>query len=1152
MAFTHLHVHSEYSLLDGECRISELPSAARGLGQKSVALTDHGVLYGAVDFYNECKSIGIKAIIGCEVYVAPRGRFDKQHGTDTEPYHLILLVKNETGYRNLCKLVSQSYTEGFYNRPRVDLAILESYSEGLIALSACIYGVVAKHLLDRDLRAARNSAKSYKEIFGDDFYIEIQRHGIEREDIINPSLVSLARELDIGLVATNDVHYINKKDAELQKLLGCVATNQKLDEASNSAFPTQEFYLKSEEEMRKLFADLPDAVDNTSLIADRCNFDFDFTKMHLPRFRPENGQKPVDYLREICYKGLGEKEQSGKLYFSKSKYESRLEHELSVIDKMGFTEYYLIVWDFVRFARSRNIPVGPGRGSVVGSAAAYFMGVTEVDPLKHGLLFERFLNPERISMPDFDIDFCNDRRNEVIDYVGEKYGADHVAQIVTFGTMACRAAIRDVGRALGMAYAEVDEVVSLFPRDPSVTVESALASSGELRELYDNDDRIARLLDYSKRLEGRPRHISIHAAGIVITDKPVREYVPLAKSGDVVVTQYSMTTIEKLGLLKIDFLGLRYLTIINNACELIKKKIPNFSIYNIPDNDKKSYDLIEKGKTEGLFQLESDGMRSLLMKLKPKCIEDITVAISLYRPGPMASIPTYLDNRNNPEKVVYKSELIRDILEKTSGCIIYQEQVMQICRQLAGYSYGHADIVRRAMAKKKTELMDEERDAFISGAKQNSTPENIAAEIFDEIFEFSKYAFNKSHASGYAVVSYRTAYLKANFPAEYMCALISSVMGDGSKVYEYIEDCRSMGINVLPPDLNESESGFSVSGNDIRFGLLGIKNVGATFVDKLLNDRERNGRYRSLEEFLQRIGKEANIRMLESMVKCGVFDRFGIARSRLVAAFEPAIVKLNESARKITPGQISLFGADSPETKVDIIYPPIEEYSLLERLRMEKELTGIYISGHPADDCREYGMPTLLKVKKVLEDGELKPKSVVKIVGAVVKNRLKTTKKEELMSFCAFEDGSGEAELIIFPKVLDKYAKLLTTGTILEVIGEASLSEKFGEAGDELKIAVRSLKLAVPLPPEKREKPQDNQAPDIYAKVEDKSSPLLQKLMAEAKRHKGKSRLCIYFEKEKKLVVAKGVRCAYDEATIKAFEDIVGKKNIALKTGNNK
>ncbi|HBL84843.1 MAG: DNA polymerase III subunit alpha [Clostridiales bacterium GWF2_38_85] len=1148
MAFTHLHVHTEYSLLDGECRITELPKAAAALGQKAIAITDHGVLYGAVDFYSECKAVGIKPIIGCEMYVAPRSRFDKQHGVDSEPFHLVLLVKNTIGYENLMRLISQSFTEGFYSWPRIDLPLLERHHEGLIALSACVYGVVSRHLLNRDTHSARNSAKQYKSIFGDDFYIELQQHNTERECQVNASLIYLSRELSIPLVATNDVHYIKKEDAEIQKLLGCISTNTRFDEAGNDAFPTDEFYLKSEEEMKKLFPEFPEAIENTAKIAEQCNFDFDFTKLHLPAFKPDTGETPKEYLRKICFEGLDKKEKDGKLYFNKEKYTEQINYELAVVDKMGFTEYYLIVWDFIRFAKSNNIPVGPGRGSVVGSAAAYFMGVTEVDPLRYGLLFERFLNPERINMPDFDIDFCNDRRGEVIDYVGRKYGHDHVAQIVTFGTMACRAAVRDVGRALGMAYNDVDEVLKLFSRDFNITVNSALESNSELRELYKNDSSIKKLIDYSMRLEGRPRHISIHAAGIVITDKPVYAYLPLAQSGDVTVTQFTMTTVEKLGLLKIDFLGLRYLTIIENAVQQIKKNQPDFSIYNIPLDDADTYMLLEKGRTEGLFQLESDGMRSLLMRLKPRSIEDITVAISLYRPGPMVSIPQYLENRSSPNKVKYKCELIKDILEPTHGCIIYQEQVMQICRKLAGYTYGHADIVRRAMAKKKKHLMDKERSAFIEGAAVNGVDSQIATSVFDEICDFAKYAFNKSHASGYAFVSYRTAYLKAHYPTEYMCALISSVIGYNGKVYDYIEDCRSMGISVLPPDINESESGFTVSGGNIRFGLLGIKNVGVTFVEKLLNEK-RERKFTSVENFLQRMANDSNTRMLESMAKCGVFDSFGIERSRLCAVFEIALSNLSDMNRNNAPGQISLFDSGRHNSSLKIEYPQIEEFPLLVKLQMEKELTGIYISGHPTDNFRADNICNLSKLRQMLETGEIADKKVITAVGIIIKNRLKTTKKDEIMSFCVFEDGYGEAELIIFPKTLDKYAKMLTVGGILEISGEVSLKEGYNDTADELKIVVRTVKYATKAAKQNNisEIIDVNDDKDIYIKVTAENKQNLEQLLAVAKKSRGKSKLCIYFEDEKKLVAAKNINCNADKETLQNFSKLIGADNVALK-----
>jgi DNA polymerase-3 subunit alpha len=859
-------------------------------------------------------------------------------------------------------IVSLAFTQGFYQKPRTDKETLEKYGEGLIALSGCISGLIPKCILNGDLAGAKENALFFKRIFGkDNFYLELQRHGIDKQTVVNQALISLSKELDIPLVATNDVHYINKSDSTLQRLLMAIQMGKTLNEGGYG-LESDNFYLKSTDEMQSLFADLSEAVENTEKIADRCNFDFDFETMHLPAFIPPKPYSPFEYLKKLCYDGYKEKV-SGGFIKANEEYEKRLVYELSVIEKMGFVDYYLIVWDFVHFAKKRNIPVGPGRGSGVGSLCAYFIGITDIDPLEYDLLFERFLNPERVSMPDFDIDFCDERRGEVIDYVSEKYGRDHVAQIVTFGTLAARQAVRDAGRALGMSYAAVDEIAKLIPRYISITIDAAMQESRELRNVYSADPQAKRLIDFAKALEGRPRNTSTHATGVVITDKPLTTYVPLTLNDSVVVTQFPMTTVAELGLLKIDFLGLRFLSVIDNAAKTVQKKNPDFDIYKIPFDDKETYNLLSSGNTLGLFQLESEGMRNLIMRLKPENIEDITSAISLYRPGPMQSIEQFLKNRKNPDKTEYLTPELKEILKSTHGCIIYQEQVMQICRRLAGYSYGRADIVRRAMAKKKTEAMAKEREGFIEGAVGNGVDEVRASEIFDMMYEFAKYAFNKSHAVAYAVVSYRTAYLKCHYPIEYMCSLLNTVSGDNDKIKEYIDDCARMGIAILPPDVNESGENFTVEGKNLRFGLVAIKNVGWLFAQKLIEER-RKGRFRSYEDFLTRIHVFGNTRMIESLILCGALDSFGIYRSRLIAELDSALDMLARQRSGNVDGQIGLF--DTPdnsgysETMLKLDFRAINEYPLLERLSNEKALTGLYFSGHPPISTKSLSNPRAL------------------------------------------------------------------------------------------------------------------------------------------------------------------------------------------------
>ena len=1094
--FVHLHLHSEYSLLDGACRISEIPAAVKRAGQNAVAITDHGVMYGVVDFYKECKKNGVKPIIGCEIYVAPSSRFSKDKLSDSEYSHLILLCKDRTGYENLIKIVSKAYTEGFYAKPRADIELLREHSEGLICLSACLAGYIPRHIVSGDIDGAKEYAKLLKGIYGsDNFYLEMQDHGIREQAIVNAVLCEMSKELDIPLAATNDVHYIDKEDSEIQDILMCIQMNKTLSEKGGFAFETKEFYLKDTESMYSLFSEHPEALENTVKISEKCNFEFEFDKLFLPAFYPPDGKSCVEYLRKLCYDGferrISEMESKGEA-FDRTEYEKRLEHELEVVISMGYAEYYLIVNDFISYAKSKGIPVGPGRGSGAGSLAAYCLGITDVDPIKYDLLFERFLNPERVSMPDFDVDFCYERRQEVIEYVAEKYGRDHVAQIVTFGTMAARAAIRDVGRVLGISYSEVDSVAKNIPFAIGMTIDKAMSENSNLSSIYENDLTLRHVIDVAKRLEGMPRHASVHAAGVVITDKPVDEYVPLAANRGSIVTQFTMNTVADLGLLKIDFLGLRYLTVISDAEKDVQKNHADFDIKKVDISDPLTYKLISSGKTDGVFQLESKGMKSLLTRLKPVNIEDITAAISLYRPGPMDSIPRYLENRKNPDKIEYKASGLEEILSVTNGCIVYQEQVMQIFRKLAGYSYGRADIVRRAMSKKKQAVMDEEREYFLHGKKREDgssecegaiargVDEKAATELYDEMSEFAKYAFNKSHAACYAVLSFRTAYLKAHYPKEYMCALLTSVLDRAAKVALYIEDCKSMGIKVLPPDINRSFSSFCVEGDNIRFGLLAVKNVGRNFINQVVEER-KNGDFTSLEDFLTRMPQgEINKHMLESLIKCGAFDTFGKKRSQLLAVYESAIEALQRRNRLSISGQYDMFSmsddSDSDSySAMNIDYPDLAEMDYMEKLAMEKEIAGIYISGHPlerySDTAHRIGTVSSDELYDAAnpprgEEPTMHEKDTVKVLGMVASKKVTTSKNGKRMAFVNLEDVYGNVELIVFPNVYETLSPLLEVGKAIVAAGELSFkdtndTDENGEVIREAKILVSKV---VPVP----------------------------------------------------------------------------------------
>lgn len=1039
--FTHLHTHTEFSLLDGACRIGKLAERAKELGMQSLAITDHGNMYGAVDFYKACKSVGIKAIIGCEVYVAPRTRFDKDKLADKEYSHLILLCENEIGYKNLIEMVSRSYTEGYYFKPRIDYDLLEKHHQGLICLSACLFGEIPKALLQKDYERAKKIALWYNDVFGEgSYFLELQNHGLKEQAVVNEGLKRISRETGIGLVATNDVHYIEKQDAKIQQVLICIATNHIIGDDTGLEFHSEEFYLKSEAEMREIFSDTPEALENTNIIAERCNFDFRFGNTQLPYFETPDNINHFEYFKSLCYKGLARR--YGDNY--PREYAQRLEYELETVEKMGYTDYYLIVWDFVSYAKGKGIPVGPGRGSGAGSIAAYCMGITDIDPMKYNLLFERFLNPERVSMPDFDIDFCYERRGEVIDYVTEKYGSDHVAQIVTFGTLATRAAIRDVGRAMGMSYSSVDAVAKLVPNDFHITIEQAVERSKELAALIDANSQVKELIETAKKIEGMPRNTSTHAAGVVITHNPVSTYVPLASNDGVAVTQYIMTTLEELGLLKMDFLGLRTLTVINDA-----SKSAGIDIDNIPTDDEMVYKMFSKGQTEGVFQFESAGMKRMLTNLKPKALEDLIAATSLYRPGPAKQIDTFIENSHNPEKIKYAASRLKPILENTYGCVVYQEQVMQIFRELAGYSYGKADIVRRAMSKKKLEVMEQERTHFIGGCRNNGIDSNTANDIFDSMSDFAKYAFNKSHAACYALVAYRTAYLKCHYPAEFMAALMTSVLDQANKIAGYTAECKRMGLRLGPPDINVSMRGFTAKGRTINYGLLGIKNVGSDFVDDIVKERKK-GKFKSLFDFCSRMqGHHFNKRAVESLVRCGAMDCFSLNRRQMLQMLPSLAADIESYHKNSQYGQVGFFdigndGGDFYQGEI----PDVEEFPKNELLKMEKDMTGLYLSGHPMDKytdaCRNLGFADTISIIDAKEDrfSKYRDKSRVKICGIITNVTLKQTRNGATMAFVSIEDLYGSLEVILFPNTLSKFSEYIYEGSIIAVDGTLSAEEE--------------------------------------------------------------------------------------------------------------
>ncbi|HCC35609.1 MAG TPA: DNA polymerase III subunit alpha [Ruminococcaceae bacterium] len=1056
MDFAHLHLHTEYSLLDGACRINTLMDSVKKLGQTAVAITDHGVMYGAMEFYKAAKKAGVKPIIGCEVYVAARTRFDRTHELDAKSGHLVLLCESLTGYKNLIKLVSLSNTEGFYNRPRVDHELLEKYHEGIIALSACLSGEVPMALLAGEYEKAKELAIWYNDTFGEgNFFLELQDHGIRQQQSVNDGLLRIHRETGIPLVVTNDVHYRAREDSRMQEVLICIQTGRTVEQGSGMDFQSDRHYLKSTQEMAQLFPEYPDAMENTVKIAERCNLDFTFGESILPHF--DIGAKDhFEYFKEKCFAGL-------RHYYGETPDKDitrRLEYEMNTINKMGYTDYYLIVHDFVRYAKDSGIPVGPGRGSGAGSLAAYCIGITGIDPIKYNLLFERFLNPERISMPDFDIDFCYERRQEVIDYVVSKYGGSHVAQIITFGTMAAKAAIRDVARALAMPYAAADAVAKLVPFELGITIDRALKISPELKSRYDAEPTIRELVDMARKVEGMPRHASTHAAGVVITREEVSDYVPLQKNDESTVTQYTMTALEELGLLKMDFLGLRNLTVISDAQRMIRRHTPDFNTGNIPQDAPEVFRLLSAGQTDGVFQFESGGMRRVLQSFGPDRFEDLIAIISLYRPGPMESIPTYIRNRKNPSLIRYKTPQLKPILDVTYGCIVYQEQVMEIFRSLAGYSYGRADVVRRAMSKKKHDVMEKERDAFINGDRgenggakcdgcvKRGIPKAVASEIFDDMSSFASYAFNKSHAAAYAMVAYQTAWLKAKYPKEYMAALLTSVLDYGGKIALYIADSERMGIHVLPPNVNSSLGRFTVEGDNIRFGLLAVKNLGRPVIELLIREREENGPYTSFFDFCKRVhGREMNKRALESLIKSGALDGLGANRRQMLEICEQVIEQLEETRRRNIEGQMGFFELEGGNVDAEFHLPPLREMPLGSLLAMEKETTSLYLSGHPMKAYAALaGLPGYAHTGELAEAGthgsSFKDNDRIKLAAVVEKLRLKTTKSDSTMAFLTCEDLYGDIEVIVFPKTLQDYSLILREGNIVILEGRISLREE--------------------------------------------------------------------------------------------------------------
>ncbi len=1157
MSFVHLHVHTEFSLLDGACRITELVKRVKELGQSAVAITDHGVMYGVVDFYKACKAAGVKPIIGCEVYVAPRSRTDRVHEYDAEARHLILLCKNEVGYRNLCFLDSAAFTEGFYIKPRIDKQLLREHAEGLIALSACQSGEVPRLILAGNYEAAKAAALEMRELFGaDGYYLELQDHALPRDPEINQGLLRIHQETGIPLVVTNDAHYLRREDAQMQDTLMCIQMGKTVDDPNRLKMETQELYVKSAEEMAALFPDYPQAVENTQKIADACNLEFRFGVHHLPEFKLPEGYDDGDaYFQKLCEEGFARRYPDAP-----ATYRERLTYEMGVIRQMGFVDYFLIVSDFIGYAKGRGIPVGPGRGSAAGSMVAYCMKITDVDPMKYSLYFERFLNPERVTMPDIDIDFCIRRRQEVIEYVQDKYGADHVAQIVTFGTMAARGAIRDVGRALNIPYADVDAVAKQVPSTLHITLDDALKLSKQLKDSYEGDERIRTLIDTARAIEGMPRHASTHAAGVVITRRPVVDYVPLAKNDESVVTQYVMTTLEELGLLKMDFLGLRNLTILDDTVKLVAAKQPGFTLADIPDSDPEVFRMLSDGRTSGVFQMESAGMTGVCVGLKPQNIEDITAIIALYRPGPMDSIPRFIACKHNPDKVKYKTPLLEPILSVTYGCIVYQEQVIEIFRKLAGYTLGQADMVRRAISKKKRAQIEQERKSFvygdsdrgITGCVNRGVPEQTAQDIYDEIEAFAEYAFNKAHAVSYAIVAYQTAWFKYHYTKEYMAALLTSVLDSSEKVAEYIAECKECGIPLLPPDINESGADFTVSGDHIRFGLVAVKGVGRGFINAVLAEREQAGAFSGFPDFCQRLfDADLNKRVLENLIKCGAFDSMGVYRSQLLDVCESVVDQIAQTRRKNLEGQFDLFGGggDVTESAPAMHLKNLPEYSRSQLMRMEKETTGLYLTGHPMDEYRDLAKRfQAAPIGGVLSDFEQEsgPSAYrdgqrLTLAGVVTASKTKTTRNNTLMAYVTLEDDTGSLEMLVFARVLAECGPYLKEN--MPILAEGRISVRDEKAPQLMCDRVRPLEQAGTAAPAASE--ESGKAKKLYIRVPSMDDPRWKKIQLILTMFPGEELFKAKFEAENQWTSPTPV--VVHPALVRELEELLGAENVVVK-----
>ncbi len=1169
MSFAHLHTHTEFSLLDGAVSIKKLIARVKALGMESVAITDHGNMYGVVDFYREAKAAGIHPVIGCEVYVAPGSRFDKTKDDD-KYYHLVLLCENMTGYKNLIKMVSAGFTEGFYYKPRIDFELLKEHSKGLIALSACLAGELPRAMVSDDYDKAKEIAQTYIDIFGkDNYFIEIQDHGIAEQKRINPKLVKLAEELGVGLVATNDIHYATRDDAKYQDVLMCIQMRRTVDEPDRMKFETDEFYIKSQEEMESLFSYAPEAIENTGKIAARCKVDFDFNTRHLPEYDVPDGKTAFRYLEELCVKGLHQryKEVTPEL-------EERLSYELSVINKMGFVDYFLIVWDFINFAKTHDVMVGPGRGSAAGSIVSYVLKITDIDPIRYSLIFERFLNPERVSMPDIDIDFEPEGRQKVINYVIEKYGAENVAQIITFGTMKAKLAVRDVGRALNISYADTDRVAKLIPNELGITIDKALEISKELKALYDSDERVRELIDTSRAIEGMARHSGTHAAGVVITKEPIVEYVPLQTNEDVITTQFVKDTIESLGLLKMDFLGLKNLTIIENAVKIIEKtRGIKIDISNLDYDIKEVYENISTGNTDGVFQIESAGMKAFMQELKPTCLEDIIAGIALYRPGPMDSIPKYVYNKSHPEEVKYKHPLLEPILDVTYGCMVYQEQVMQIVRDMAGYSLGSADMLRRVISKKKADKMEIERKNFIYG-KQNENgeweiegcinrgiEESVATDIFNEMSDFANYAFNKSHAAAYAYLTYQTAYLKTFYPVEFMASLISSA-DNTDKINGYLVNCAELGIKKLPPDINASEDSFTVEDGAIRFGLSAVKNVGKGFIRAVVAERVENGKFADFFDFVSRMAdKELNKRAIEGLIMCGAFDSTGAKRSQLMQIFESVIDGETRDKRSSLSGQLSLF--DEPELveeKGTIELPQIEEFEKKQLLNMEKASVGMYLSGHPMEEyqsaaakiCGGVNIGKILSAAEKDDEGntalsEISDGQRVTVAGIITARKDKTTKSNRRMTFLRLEDLYGGIEVLVFPKIYDNLSHMLVEEEMIAAVCNVSLREE-----EEPKLLLEEayklkdyMSLKRQTNPEPASKNLDGKK--LFIKMGTQNKEVMERVLDVLKKYTGDTPVVLYIaDSKKRLCVPESYFVNADFGLLEELFAMFGQDNVKL------